>query len=64
LEIHSNDDPRVENIVPVVVPSLKCLHAHYAHYRSTVDLETTQHTNPVGELVHQQLQIDFPDLDL
>ena len=53
--------------VPVVaarVPPIKCLHAHYAHYRSTVSLESTRFVNPVGELIHRQLQRDFPELDL
>ena len=57
----------VESLMqPVVpkVPPIKCLHAHYAHYRSTVSLKTTRHVNPVGELIHKQLQRDFPDLDL
>ncbi len=46
------------------VPPIKCLHAHYAHYRSTVLAESTKCINPVGELIHKQLQLDFPDLDL
>jgi hypothetical protein len=46
------------------VPPIKCLHAHYAHYRSTVSLDSTRHINPVGELIHRQLELDFPDLDL
>jgi hypothetical protein len=46
------------------VPPIKCLHAHYAHYRSTVSMDSTKHVNPVGELIHRQLRLDFPDLDL
>ena len=51
---------------PVVpkVPPIKCLHAHYAHYRSTAGAESTKHTNPVGELIHKQLELEFPELEL
>ena len=45
------------------VPPIKCLHAHYAHFRSTKD-STDLICNPVGELVHEQLLKQFPDLDL
>lgn len=38
-------------------PSIKCLHAHYAHYRATM-------LNPVGRLVHELLCEEFPDLVL
>ncbi|VEU42626.1 unnamed protein product [Pseudo-nitzschia multistriata] len=48
----------------VKVPPIKCLHAHYAHYRSTVSEKSTTYVNPVGELIHRQLEKDFPDLDL
>mmetsp|Transcript_13712 Transcript_13712/g.38596 ORF Transcript_13712/g.38596 Transcript_13712/m.38596 type:complete len:303 (+) Transcript_13712:173-1081(+) len=48
----------------VKVPPIKCLHAHYAHYRSTISVQSTIHINPVGELIHKQLQKEFPDLDL
>jgi hypothetical protein len=50
--------------VDAKVPPIKCLHAHYAHYRSTVSVESTKYINPVGELIHKQLALDFPDLDL
>jgi hypothetical protein len=72
------------------VPPIKCLHAHYAHYRSTIDIiamddnselnsDSTTATatattatattivrtiNPVGEMIHKQLEKDFPDLGL
>lgn len=53
------------------IPPIKCLHAHYAHYRSTTnpddtnDDESSQHySNPVGEMIHYQLQKDFPALEL
>ena len=45
------------------VPPIKCLHAHYAQYRSTMDSPNCTQ-NPVGELVHEQLLVQFPDLDL
>jgi len=64
-----NDDAETTNeasaqLVVPKVPPIKCLHAHYAHYRSTVAAESTRHINPVGERIHKQLQMDFPDLDL
>lgn len=39
------------------VPSIKCLHAHYAHYRATG-------RNPVGRIVHEILREERPSLDL
>jgi hypothetical protein len=61
-----DDEPLVVATTTVVakVPPIKCLHAHYAHYRSTVSMDATRHINPVGELIHRQLELDFPDLDL
>ncbi|GAX20161.1 hypothetical protein FisN_17Lu165 [Fistulifera solaris] len=41
------------------IPSIKCLHAHYAQFRSCRELG-----NPVGRRVHHWLQEDFPDLVL
>lgn len=46
-----------------LMPSIKCLHAHYAYYRSTMDSETLAR-NPVGEMIHAALQEEFPDLKL
>jgi hypothetical protein len=46
-----------------VVASIKCLHAHYAHYRSTMLLSHAT-PNPVGEMIHTQLQEEFPALIL
>jgi len=40
------------------IPSIKCLHAHYAHYRSGGNL------NIVGEWTHDLLREQFPDLSL
>jgi hypothetical protein len=47
----------------VVFPSIKCLHAHYAHFRSTRDVPGCEQ-NPVGEMIHRRLLEDFPDLEL
>jgi len=52
------------------VPSIKCLHAHYADYRSTsLSSPTTVNCgrtvlNPVGLLVHEILLEKFPSLIL
>lgn len=49
-------------------PSIKCLHAHYAHYRSQVSKvdykDTDEGINIVGQWTHQVLQEEFPDLIL
>lgn len=47
----------------VMFPAIKCLHAHYAHYRSTQNLDGCE-SNPVGEMIHEQLQVQFPSLNL
>lgn len=44
------------------VAPVKCLHAHYAHYRSTLSSKYTQ--NPIGEMIHRELVKEFPDLEL
>lgn len=44
------------------VASVKCLHAHYAHYRSTSPNEEVY--NPVGFWIHEILQENFPDVVL
>eukprot|EP00980_Cylindrotheca_fusiformis_P001564 scaffold358_cov109-Cylindrotheca_fusiformis.AAC.3 len=44
------------------IGSIKCLHAHYAHFRSTMELDRT--SNPVGEMTHSALQKQFPNLVL
>lgn len=45
-----------------IVPSVKCLHAHYADYRSTSSRRTVP--NPVGAWVHRRLSVEFPHLVL
>ncbi|KAL7468073.1 hypothetical protein ACHAXS_008294 [Conticribra weissflogii] len=75
---HSNDgdgDGDDKNVL--FVPSVKCLHSHYAHYRSqlsriyasheeNVDAENGRGSlatlNVVGEWTHQLLMKNFPDL--
>ena len=47
------------------VPSIKCLHANYAHYRSCIKHTTLpSHLNIVGEWTHELLQELYPDLML
>jgi hypothetical protein len=49
----------------LLVAPLKCLHAHYAHFRSTMMSPAEECTqNPVGEMIHKQLAEEFPDLQL
>jgi hypothetical protein len=45
-------------------PSIKCLHAHYAHYRSQIEGKTItpENKNIVGEWIHEILESEFPDL--
>jgi hypothetical protein len=47
----------------LIFPAIKCLHAHYAHYRSTRDVIGYE-VNPVGEMIQEQLKQEFPDLEL
>ena len=45
------------------VPSVKCLHSHYAHYRSQDDTEGSKVViNMVGKWTHELLIEQFPDL--
>ena len=48
--------------------SIKCLHSHYAHYRSQVAKrgldETDININIVGRYTHLVLQEEFPDFIL
>jgi hypothetical protein len=45
------------------VPPLKCLHAHYAYFRSAMKSESNS-ISPVGEMIHATLEMEFPDLEL
>lgn len=50
--------------------SIKCLHTHYAHFRSTCLLtmpstnDNDHVENPVGRMTHELLQTKFPSLEL
>lgn len=44
------------------IPSVKCLHAHYAQYRASSANSVV--VNPVGKMVHELLQAEFPSLIL
>jgi len=46
------------------VASVKCLHAHYAHYRSKQFEMEADGLNPVGFWVHQLLLEEFPNTNL
>ena len=46
-------------------PGLKCLHTHYAYFRSIQQNDSSgREENPVGRIVHDILGKEFPDLDL
>jgi hypothetical protein len=45
------------------VAPIKCLHAHYAHYRSTMASPKVSR-NPVGEMIQEHLTKEFPELQL
>lgn len=44
-------------------PAIKCLHAHYAQYRSLEDIQGLE-INPLGQMIHEQLRQKFPCLEL
>jgi len=61
LAVSANDN----GILTSMRPSIKCLHAHYAHYRSQVSsgrLHENEEINIVGKWIHQSLQDEFPEL--
>ena len=54
---------KTEDDISMFMAPIKCLHAHYAQYRSTMSCpELTK--NPVGEMIHEALTQEFPDLNL
>jgi hypothetical protein len=59
----STDSDDDNDDTATLFPSIKCLHAHYAHFLSTRDIPGRE-KNPVGEMIHRQLQDKFPDLEL
>lgn len=56
-----DDNDNNKKDASLYVPSLKCLHSHYAHYRSQKESETTV-INIVGKWTHKLLMEEFPDL--
>ena len=47
-----------------LLPYVKCLHAHYAHYRAQQQQGENVLLNPVGALVHELLAAEYPALIL
>lgn len=45
-------------------PSIKCLHGHYADYRSSTRRSRRQTVNPVGHIVQKMLEKEFSFLDV
>jgi hypothetical protein len=56
-----DDDNNNKKDASLCVPSVKCLHSHYAHYRSQKESETTV-VNIIGKWTHELLMEEFPDL--
>ncbi|KAL7488799.1 hypothetical protein ACHAW6_014414 [Cyclotella cf. meneghiniana] len=58
----------VDNSSSIFVPSVKCLHSHYAHYRSQLCSESGQNSSPrlnvIGIWTHDLLVEKFPDITL
>ena len=50
------------NVTVGATPAIKCLHTHYAHFRSVV--EDGGQLNPVGARVHELLTDEYPFLIL
>ena len=59
--IEKDDDNNNKKDASLCVPSVKCLHSHYAHYRSQKESETTV-VNIIGKWTHELLMEEFPDL--
>ena len=55
------DTTSKDNDPSLYVPSVKCLHSHYAHYRSQQESESKM-INIVGKWTHELLIEEFPDL--
>lgn len=56
-----DEDKKNNDSYLLFVPSVKCLHSHYAHYRSQGEDETAV-INIVGKWTHELLLEEFPDL--
>ena len=55
------DETNKDNDPSLYVPSVKCLHSHYAHYRSQQESDSSK-INVVGKWTHDLLIEEFPDL--
>ncbi|KAL7499864.1 hypothetical protein ACHAWT_007884 [Skeletonema menzelii] len=55
------DEDKTNKDSSVYVPSVKCLHSHYAHYRSQKQSDSAV-INIVGKWTHELLIEEFPDL--
>ena len=63
-EKDDNDDKR-KDTASLYVPSVKCLHSHYAHYRSQKERSDNNTViNIIGKWTHDLLTEEFPDLIL
>ena len=59
------DDGKCKDTTSLHVPSVKCLHSHYAHYRSQKERSHDNTvTNIIGKWTHDLLIEEFPDLIL
>ena len=56
------DKTNKDNDPSLYVPSVKCLHSHYAHYRSQQESDSSVMVNVVGKWTHELLIEEFPDL--
>ena len=60
-----NDEDGKRKDTSLYVPSVKCLHSHYAHYRSQKESgDNNTVINIIGKWTHDLLAEEFPDLIL
>lgn len=59
--LRESDEDKKNNDSCLFVPSVKCLHSHYAHYRSQKEDESAV-INIVGKWTHELLLEEFPNL--
>ena len=60
-----DNDGKCKDTSSLYVPSVKCLHSHYAHYRSQKERsDDNTVTNIIGKWTHDLLIEEFPDLIL
>jgi hypothetical protein len=61
----NDDDDDKRKDTSLYVPSVKCLHSHYAHYRSQKERSDDNTViNIIGKWTHDILTEEFPDLVL